>query len=43
MPSLAVVGAGAVGGTLAAYLTLSGADVTLIARGESFRRIRERG
>lgn len=43
MPSLAVLGAGAVGGTLAAYLSLSGADVTLIARGESLERIRERG
>lgn len=40
---MAVLGAGAVGGTLAAYLALSGADVTLIARGESLETISRRG
>jgi 2-dehydropantoate 2-reductase len=36
-------GAGAVGGTLGAYLFVSGFDVALIARGEHGRVLRERG
>ena len=40
---LLIVGAGGVGGCLAAHLAASGEKVTLIARGEHLRAIRERG
>lgn len=40
---VAVLGAGAVGGTLAALLEGAGARVTIVARGEGLRAIRERG
>src|SRR5688572_24827636 len=38
-----VIGAGAVGGWLSAQLAAKGEDVTLVARGEQARAIRERG
>jgi 2-dehydropantoate 2-reductase len=38
-----VYGAGAIGGVIAARLSLSGADVVAIARGEHLRAMRERG
>ena len=38
-----VVGAGGVGGCLAGYLALNGNDVTVIARGEHLKEIKERG
>jgi 2-dehydropantoate 2-reductase len=38
-----IVGAGAIGGYLSARLALSGAEVTLIARGANLAAIRERG
>ena len=39
----AIIGAGGTGGTLAAYLTAGGADVTLIARGRHLAAIQENG
>jgi 2-dehydropantoate 2-reductase len=39
----AIVGAGAIGGFVGASLTRGGSDVTLIARGEHLRAIKERG
>ena len=38
-----IIGAGGTGGSIGAYMTQSGKDVTLIARGEHLRRIQERG
>jgi len=40
---IAVIGAGAVGGTLAALLARAGNEVTVIARGENLRTIRQEG
>lgn len=40
---IAVIGAGAVGGTLAVLLARSGNDVTVVARGENLRAIRQEG
>lgn len=40
---IAIVGAGGVGGTLAARLALSGREVWLVARGDHARAIEERG
>lgn len=40
---IAVVGAGAIGGWLAARLALTGHDVGVLARGATFERIRARG
>ena len=39
----AIIGAGGTGGTLAAYLTKGGADVTLVARGRHLQAIQESG
>ena len=39
----AILGAGAIGAYVGAALTRGGADVTLIARGEQFRALREHG
>ena len=41
--TVAIVGAGATGGYLAARLARSGVDVALYARGESLRTVSERG
>ena len=38
-----VIGAGGTGGSIGAYMTEAGKDVTLIARGEHLRKIQERG
>lgn len=38
-----VIGAGGTGGSIGAYMTRAGKDVTLIARGEHLRRIQEQG
>lgn len=38
-----VIGAGGIGGPLAFYLTKGGKDVTLIARGEALKAIKEKG
>ena len=38
-----VIGAGGTGGSIGAYMTEAGKDVTLIARGEHLRRMQERG
>lgn len=38
-----IIGAGGTGGSIGAYMTRTGKDVTLIARGEHLRRINERG
>lgn len=38
-----IIGAGGTGGTLAAYLTAGGADITLIARGRHLTAIQESG
>ena len=38
-----IIGAGGTGGSIGAYMTQSGKDVTLIARGEHLRRIQEQG
>ena len=38
-----VIGAGGTGGSIGAYMTEAGKDVTLIARGEHLKRIQERG
>ena len=40
---ISVIGAGAVGGTLAALLARAGNDVTVVARGENLRAIRQEG
>jgi 2-dehydropantoate 2-reductase len=40
---IAIVGAGGVGGTLAARLALAGREVWVVARGEHARAIEERG
>lgn len=40
---IAIIGAGAVGGYFGARLHESGADITLVARGETLRALRERG
>jgi 2-dehydropantoate 2-reductase len=40
---IAIIGAGAVGGTLAALLTRAGHEVAVTARGENLRAIREHG
>ncbi|GAA2086960.1 2-dehydropantoate 2-reductase [Pseudolysinimonas kribbensis] len=40
---IAIIGAGAVGGTLAALLARAGNDVTVVARGENLRAIRQEG
>ena len=40
---IAIIGAGAVGGTLAALLARARHDVTVIARGENLRAIRQEG
>ncbi|MEA2656756.1 MAG: 2-dehydropantoate 2-reductase, partial [Chloroflexota bacterium] len=40
---MAIVGAGAIGGLLGAYLSRSGEDVTLIARGPHLAAMRSRG
>lgn len=39
----AIVGAGAIGGYIGARLALAGTDVTLVARGEHLRAMRDRG
>lgn len=41
--NVCIVGAGAIGGYLAALLSSSGVDVTIVARGEHLRAIRSRG
>jgi len=41
--AIVVVGAGAIGGWIAARLALAGKDVALVARGESLRRIERQG
>ncbi|MFP5330732.1 MAG: ketopantoate reductase family protein, partial [Alphaproteobacteria bacterium] len=41
--TIAVVGAGAIGGWIAARLALAGKGVALVARGESLRRIERQG
>lgn len=38
-----VIGAGGTGGSIGAYMTQAGKDVTLIARGEHLRRMKEQG
>ncbi len=38
-----VIGAGGTGGSIGAYMTEAGKDVTLIARGEHLKRIQEQG
>ena len=38
-----VIGAGGTGGSIGAYMTEAGKDVTLIARGEHLKRMQERG
>lgn len=38
-----IIGGGGTGGPLAVYMTRAGKDVTLIARGEHLKRIREKG
>ncbi|MCD7725169.1 MAG: 2-dehydropantoate 2-reductase [Clostridiales bacterium] len=38
-----IIGAGGTGGSIGAYMTEAGKDVTLIARGEHLRRIQEHG
>lgn len=38
-----VIGAGGTGGSIGAYMTQAGKDVTLIARGEHLRKMQERG
>lgn len=38
-----IIGAGGTGGSLGAYMTEAGKDVTLIARGEHLRQIKEHG
>ena len=38
-----VIGAGGTGGSIGAYMTEAGKDVTLIARGEHLKRIQEHG
>lgn len=38
-----IIGAGGTGGSIGAYMTQSGKDVTLIARGEHLKRIQEQG
>ncbi len=38
-----VIGAGGTGGSIGAYMTQAGKDVTLIARGEHLRRMKEHG
>ena len=38
-----VIGAGGTGGSIGAYMTEAGKDVTLIARGEHLRKMQERG
>ena len=38
-----IYGAGAIGGVIGAHLALSGADTTLVARGEHLRAMREHG
>ena len=38
-----VIGAGGTGGSIGAYMTQAGKDVTLIARGEHLKKIQERG
>ncbi len=38
-----IIGAGGTGGSLGAYMTEAGKDVTLIARGEHLRQIEEHG
>ena len=43
MPNYAVIGAGAIGGFLAATLARSGANVTVLARGAHLAAMRERG
>ena len=41
--NICILGAGAIGGYLAAKLSLAGNDVSLIARGEQLKAIREDG
>ena len=43
MPTYAVIGAGAIGGYLAATLAKAGGDVTVVARGTHLAAMRERG
>ncbi len=38
-----VIGAGGTGGSIGAYMTEAGKDVTLIARGEHLKRMQEGG
>ena len=38
-----VIGAGGTGGSIGAYMTEAGKDVTLIARGEHLREMQEQG
>ncbi|MDE6404390.1 MAG: NAD-binding protein, partial [Lachnospiraceae bacterium] len=38
-----VIGAGGTGGSIGAYMTEAGKDVTLIARGEHLKRMQEQG
>lgn len=38
-----IIGAGGTGGSIGAYMTQSGKDVTLIARGEHLKRMQEQG
>ena len=38
-----IIGAGGTGGTLGAYLTKGGADVTLIARGKHLEALKAHG
>ena len=41
--TIAIIGAGAVGCWMASELSAAGADVTVVARGEALRAVRERG
>jgi 2-dehydropantoate 2-reductase len=43
MEKICIFGAGAVGGVIAARLKAAGGEVTLVARGENLRAIREKG
>lgn len=38
-----VIGAGGTGGSIGAYMTEAGKDVTLIARGEHLKKMQEQG
>ena len=40
---ICIVGCGAIGGLLAAYLSKTNAEITVVERGEQFLALRERG